>query len=650
MATLQVDWRSPKSKFLSNIKSQSKASNPRQLVAHCKNLFLAWNPGTGSLHAVDVNCTEDHSYEFVPSRKLAFNVEQIESSRSGALLLWGPGGAAVVVLPDEIAMTKNSSTKCKTFPIGEIILIQIAGLEVLAAKWLPDSVNEVVLLTNDNCLRLFDITSRVTHALKAVHLLERPSSLTKINFMISAVTGGQIIDFDFGRSPDEVFCLSTAGSVYRITNFTKDKACVSDSLLMRPNIDDTFGCDGYSLLTFLLGQVVMLVVAGTAGTLYHCIVLFNEDDEEQPTLHVAEKITLSLTLDDNVDGYRCPMILEKDESVLYRYFCIHDSGVHVVAVPLNEILEGYVGHSADLDASVVDKDASSHSIAEQVVCTRTTETSPEDPPLGACVIPTYPSPTLVVLTSDGKLIDISLLRYRICPLEPTKNLLCEDLGNVENRIHHPLTDFETEIKVILGGSRVPALAQSDKTMNPKELLELSLKTTQRFRDRYLVQMSAVLRLLEEKSRIVVETKDEQRKEMEVIAKEIDTMQKNMMKLREKYDSALKKCNLNTVRLHEIIHYVQRKNPSKTDPQMINEVEALQGRAKRVESVLETTCERLDELEDLKALNGSTLDGAAEPVGKLNEEQLEKLMTKLKNNGSDIERLVREVKDLLSEVS
>ena len=102
------------------------------------------------------------------SHKLAFTVEQIESSHAGSLLLWGSGGAAVVILPDEIAMTQNSSIKCKTHPIGEILLIQIQGLEVVAAKWLPDSVNRVVLLTNDNCLRLFDITSRLTHPLTTV--------------------------------------------------------------------------------------------------------------------------------------------------------------------------------------------------------------------------------------------------------------------------------------------------------------------------------------------------------------------------------------------------------------------------------------------------------------------------------------------------
>lgn len=55
------------------------------------------------------------------------------------------------------------------------------------------------------------------------------------------------------------------------------------------------------------------------------------------------QITLSLTLDDGVEGYRCPMILEKDQSVLHRYFCIHGSGVHVVAVPLTEMLDEYVG-------------------------------------------------------------------------------------------------------------------------------------------------------------------------------------------------------------------------------------------------------------------------------------------------------------------
>lgn len=70
---------------------------------------------------------------------------------------------------------------------------------------------------------------------------------------------------------------------------------MSESLLMRPVTDDNFGCDGYSIITFVLSQVVMLVIAGTAGTLYHCIVLFDEDDEQQPTLHVAEKVSATLS-------------------------------------------------------------------------------------------------------------------------------------------------------------------------------------------------------------------------------------------------------------------------------------------------------------------------------------------------------------------
>lgn len=84
-------------------------------------------------------------------------------------------------------------------------------------------------------------------------------------------------------------------------------------------------------------------------------------------------------------------------------------------------------------------------------------------------------------------------------------------------------------------------------MNSKELLELSLKTTQRFRDRYLVQMSSVLRLLEEKSRIVIETKDEQKREMETIAREIEAMQARMLALQEKYNAASAKCTRNSVR-------------------------------------------------------------------------------------------------------
>lgn len=84
------------------------------------------------------------------------------------------------------------------------------------------------------------------------------------------------------------------------------------------------------------------------------------------------------------------------------------------------------------------------------------------------------------------------------------------------------------------------------------------------------------------------------------------------------------------RLHEIINCVQRKNPSKTDPQMIEEVDALQSRAKRVESVLETTKDRLEELDDIKAFDRLSVDDVPEFTGKLNDEQLGMLMTKLKN--------------------
>lgn len=83
----------------------------------------------------------------------------------------------VIIITNENDNTRKLRCVCcygfRSWGIGELLLMQTAGLEVLGLQWVPDSASEVVMLTSDNCVRLFDISKKHMNALTTVFRLRK---------------------------------------------------------------------------------------------------------------------------------------------------------------------------------------------------------------------------------------------------------------------------------------------------------------------------------------------------------------------------------------------------------------------------------------------------------------------------------------------
>ncbi|XP_022647132.1 nuclear pore complex protein Nup88-like [Varroa jacobsoni] len=664
-------WHSPDSPFLRMMGKVAECSSPKQLLAFCNDLLIGWSEQNRCLCAVDIDNgdKEDRCYELSLSHKVTFSVDRLCPSPTGNLLLWGANGAVVVALPHHDNFrnaTGDAPLQCKSWGIGELLLMQTAGLEVLGLQWVPDSASEVVMLTSDNCLRLFDISKKHMNALTTVQVIRRSLSLSRMNFSIASATGSQLVDFAFGRSAQEIFCLSASGSIYHVTGLestANSKPRVSKRpLVMLPEAEDNFGSDGFALLSLNCNPAdsTILILGGTGGVLYHCLVLPTESPDVEPEIYIFEQLRLNLTyseMTDPNDVIRCPILLQRDPALSNRYFAHHDSGVHVVIIPFTERLFTFAQQGdTDTSTNVLEvrnciNSASPNSLAEQVVCTRTTEASAPDAPLGLCVLPALPSPWLAILTSGLKVVNIPLSRYRF--EKSLKNiLLTEEPLSESAKSGIPPTDFEREIKMILTGSRVPVLVQADKVTSPKELLELALQTTQRFREQHFAQLIAVKKLIEDTSQSLRETKDLQSGELRQLEQDLNDVTVQNQKLNQKLSACEEQKRKLMLRLHDVIQMVQRKNPSAANPQMVKEVQSLYERMNRLESVLESTKERRKNCEDLeqfeRILKQESMS-ARDAFAALGESQRVALESRLKINGHEIGKMVREVKELLADV-
>ncbi|OQR79385.1 hypothetical protein BIW11_05771, partial [Tropilaelaps mercedesae] len=165
-----MKWHAPNSRFLRCIGKVEKCTSPRQLLTYCNDLLIGWSDKNRCLYAVVISDedTDDRCYELTLTHRVPFRVDRLCPSSSGFLLLWGANGAAVVTLPHYDALRRareNTPIQCKSWGVGELLLMQTPGLELLGLNWLPNSATEVVMLTNDNCLRLFDVSKKHMNAI-----------------------------------------------------------------------------------------------------------------------------------------------------------------------------------------------------------------------------------------------------------------------------------------------------------------------------------------------------------------------------------------------------------------------------------------------------------------------------------------------------
>lgn len=53
------------------------------------------------------------------------------------------------------------------------------------------------------------------------------------------------------------------------------------------------------------------------------------------------ELELGISITDSDNAYSCPIFIHRDDSTKGRYFCTHETGIHVVNVPVIDELEKY---------------------------------------------------------------------------------------------------------------------------------------------------------------------------------------------------------------------------------------------------------------------------------------------------------------------
>ncbi|KAK7873136.1 hypothetical protein R5R35_006360 [Gryllus longicercus] len=594
-----------------------------QNIIDCKgDVLYLWNPVEQNVLILNIKNVKEQNaggtkYQtLLPSDPPSFAVEALRVNETGTqLALSGPRGAAVLELPRRWGPAGaffggKDVVPCRCRTLDERFFVCNPYVGVMRTRWHPGSETDstLVVLTSENTLRVYETLGGAVSLQRVWALGPTPhgslSSAPRVPFLVGL--GDTAVDFDF--TPAELVPLtpqeeraegsiagsnSTAiqwpmlvlhgnGDVSKVVGSLKDdSACVVQGpLSMYPPAEDNYGADACSLLVLATVPPVV-VIASCDGTLYHCALLPAGDDErgrkswsqfdsrfssQSPTvaLYVLEcvELELGLTLDDEVNSLTCPIHLHRHPVTNDRYLCSHDAGVHSVALPLIPYLEHFV-NTDDAFTLLETPSTSLASVAEYVVCTRTSTTETPAPVLGLA-FSQNPTVVVVMLLGSGEVLSLPLPTVILPELSSGSNQYqpppgIEFTSPLKQILKEP---FDTRIKNVLKrNSTQPILKlSSGGNPTPRETLELVARTTKTFREEYLLKHKQVREEIERRVRILKALKEHQVREVQALEAEKATLQQTAEKLAEKYEDAKDKQEELSKRAEQVLRIMVQKQP------------------------------------------------------------------------------------------
>lgn len=434
---------------------------------------------------------------------------------------------------------------------------------VLQARWHPGSPNDrhLVVLYSDNMLRVFDtVTGNIVHVVILGNSTHRKRGFSTL--------GDVAVDFDFSQPTirkikkkkrgyiEEVvwpiLVLRGNGDVFYViislNTENINSPIVRGPLQMFPPADDNYGGDASAIL-ILRTTPPLVVISSCNGTLYHALLLemynVNEENDENMwpsantniehriALYIFEAIELELGLSMQSEktengAYSCPLRLMKDMYFFARYMCIHDTGIHLITMPIVLQLDSYVKSKSD-DLDMYIQSFSQHiSSAEYLVCTRINDTT-VFPPIGVCVVP---SPdTLVVLLGNGEILSLHLPYIRL----PMSDIEL----NESTEIAAPKERFDDYIKNILRPSdaRTLPVLKLDRNSKPppQTVLQIMSKASIYFRNEVFPRHEVAAAEIERRVRALNLQKQHQEEDVALLLKNKLELKNKAEQLAEKYE-------------------------------------------------------------------------------------------------------------------
>ncbi|MBN3272489.1 NUP88 protein, partial [Polyodon spathula] len=538
--------------------------------------------------------------------------------------LLGHKGVSVLELPQRWGKRSEfeggrRTVNCKTIPVAERFFTSSGSLTLRQAAWYPSETEELhlVLLTSDNSLRCYSLKEPQTPA-KSLSLSqpEEESAVRTRGRSYAASLGEIAVAFDFGprlpapkqlvgqRAREDVlayplYILYENGETFlSYVSLAQSGGSLGKPvgpLPMHPAAEDNYGYDACAVLCLPCVPNI-LVIATESGTLYHCVVLEGEEEEDTalsdrwpqgtvpvPSLYVFECVELELTLklaasqdgEEPVESdFTCPIRLHRDPLCQTRYHCTHEAGVHSVGLTWFSKLHKFLQSDEEDKDGLQELAAEQRCIVEHILCTRPLTCSATAPVRGFWIVSDLSlGATMICITSSSDCITQPLLSATRPPSPP---LLCSrpglELGSSPLRGFGE-DSFEQHIRNILQrGSANPLLLRQvsfrsgnkDVSPPPPECLQLLSRATQVFRDEYILKQDLAREEIQRRVKLLCGQKDKQLEDMAHCREERKSLREMAERLADKYEDAKYRQEVIMNRMKQILGSFRSQLPVLSD--------------------------------------------------------------------------------------
>ncbi|XP_068601655.1 nucleoporin 88 [Brachionichthys hirsutus] len=580
---------------------------------------------------------------------------------------------------------------CKTIAMAERFFTSSPSVILRQAAWYPSETDEpqLVLLTSDNTIRFYGLKSPQTPVkVLPVSQAEDDGSVRPPTRSYAASLGEIAVAFDFGpgSSPPPrqaarfsreqlvfpLYILYENGETYlSYTSYATGLIVGKPAgpLPMYPAAEDNYGYDACSILCLPCVPSI-LVIATETGTLYHCVVLESEEEEEKwtrgagvaPALYVFECVELELTLkvatgeeeEEPQDfDFTCPIRLHRDPLCQQRYHCTHEAGVHSVGLIWINKLQQFLREDEEEKDRLQELANERRCIVEHILCTRPLPTSQPAPVRGFLILADLSlGAAMICITSSYECILLPLLSSVRPPSPP---LLCSDPGPGPGG--SPLrglanNSFELHIRDILArGAANPLVLKAgdgDSPPPPAECLQLLSRATQVFREEYVLKQDTACEEMQRRVKLLASQKDKQREELSLCKREGTSLREAAERLADKYEDAKYRQESSVNRVKRALSSLQSQLP------------VLSNSEKDMKKELQTVCDQLKHLDSCIKQVNMKMDYQKTQVGKdvpaarttvsLDANQKKVVQDVLREQGQQIGDMMKQIKDVKNHFS
>ncbi|MEQ2313990.1 Nucleoporin 88 [Ameca splendens] len=613
--------------------------------------------------------------------------------------LVGLRGVSVLELPQRWGKRSEfeggrDKINCKTTPVAERFFTSSPSVNLRQAAWYPSETDEphLVLLSSDNTIRFYGLRSPQTPAkVLPVSQSEDETSLHPPVRSYAASLGEIAVAFDFGSvsSPHRyvaaqgskdrpvypLYILYENGETYVSYTSQTNVLCVSKPfgpLPMYPAAEDNYGYDACAILCLPCIPSI-LVIATETGTLYHCVVLESEEEEEAgamekwirgskavPSLYVFECIELELTLKVATEedepqefDFTCPIRLHRDPLCQQRYHCTHEAGVHSVGlIWLNKLQKFLQSNEEDKD-NLQELAAEKRCIVEHILCTRPLLSSQSAPVHGFLIMSDLSlGATMICITASYECIMLPLLSSIRPPSPP---LLCSHPGpgSASSPLRGLANDsFEQHIRSILARSSTNpiVLKAGDKEASPPpaECLQLLSRATQVFREEYVMKQDMAREEMQRRVKLLTGQKSKQVEELALCREEKKSLTEAAERLADKYEDAKYRQEALMNRVKKVLSCLQSQLPilSNSEKDMKKELQSISDQLKHLDNCIRQVNMKM---EYQKKQVDKDMSSSRTTV-PLNAQQKKVVQDVLREQGQQIGDMMKQIKDIKNHFS